>query len=135
MEWSLLVRAKRPFARLSMSARLLTRSLARSEPRSDVAEAAVCILPRGMGRLGRAGRRADGHETHVADPDEAEHLAQIRRRHVDAAAVHAGDEIAAAGEDHDRGPVLEEGLVALRRFKAKRQSGLRDHVDPLLQLV
>src|ERR1700724_3183312 len=99
------------------------RTLVRSKTRSDFGEAAVCILPRSTGRLGWAGRRADGHETHVADPDETERLAQIRRRHVHATAVHAGDEIAAAGEDHDGRPVLEQGLVALRRVKAKRQPG------------
>ena len=90
---------------------------------------------RGADRFGRAGRRADRHEADVADADETQRLAQIGRCHVDAAAVHAGDEIAAACEDYDRRPVLDEGQVALRRIETERQPGLRDHIDPLLQLV
>ena len=51
------------------------------------------------------------------------------------AAIHAGDEIAAARDDHKRRPVLEQGLIALRRIEAESQPGLHDHIEPLLQLV
>ena len=87
------------------------------------------------GSVRRPGGRSDRHETHVADADEAQRLAQIGGRHVDAAAIHAGDEIAAARQDHDRRPVLEQRQIALRRIEAERQPRLRDDVDPLFQLV
>jgi hypothetical protein len=90
---------------------------------------------RGADRFSRARGRADRHEAHVADTDEAQRLAQIRRRQVDAATVHAGDEIAAAGQDHNRRPVFQQRHVSLRGIEPERQSGLRDHIDPLFQLV
>src|SRR6266702_723604 len=106
-----------------MPERRLGRTSARSETRSDIGEATMCTFACGADRLSRAGRRADRREADVADTDETERLAQIWRRHVDAAAVHAGDEIAAAGEDHNRRPVLEQGQVALHRIKAECHAG------------
>src|SRR6202047_5233037 len=77
-------------------------------------------------RLRRADRWPDQRETNVADADEAQRLAQIGRRHIDASAIHAGDEIAAAGQDYDRGPVLQQRKVALSRIEAEGQPRLDD---------
>src|SRR6266478_991130 len=110
-------------------------STAVSESCSQLGEAAVGALARRSDRLRRSGRRPDRHKTHIVDADKAERLAQIGRRHVDPATVHAGYEIAAACQDDDRWPVLEQRQVSSSRIEAERQSGLRDHVDPVFQLV
>src|SRR5258708_4310469 len=86
----------------------------RSKTCSDLRQAAIGTFARVADRFGRSGGRAEWDKAYVADTDEAERLAQIGRRHVDAAAVHAGDEVAATGEDHQGRPVLEQGQVALR---------------------
>jgi hypothetical protein len=68
-----------------------------------------------MGVLARAPdelSRPDADEADIAYADEPTRLAQVGRRHVDAAAAHAGDEIAAAGDDRDRRSVLEQRQVA-----------------------
>src|ERR1700730_11131037 len=102
---------------------------------SDLHQAAIGTFARVADRFGRSGGRAEWDKADVADPDEAEPLAQIGRRHVDAAAVHAGDEVAATGEDHQGRPVLEQGQVALRWVEAERQARLDDDVEPLLELI
>ena len=57
-----------------------------------------------------AGARHARHERgHITRPG-AEDIGAYRR-HVDAAAVHAGDEVAAAGDDHDRRAVLEQRKI------------------------
>jgi hypothetical protein len=39
------------------------------------------------------------------------------------------------GEDHNRRPVFQQRRVPLRGVEPERHSGLRDHIDPLFQLV
>src|SRR5947199_8742020 len=95
----------------------------------------MSAFARDADRVNRPGSWTNRNEAHIADADETQRFAQIGRRHVDAAAVHAGDAIAAACLDHDRLLVLELGLVSLRRFKPERQSVLRYHGDPLYQLI
>ncbi len=82
-------------------------------------------LASGLDRVGWADRRPDGDEAHVRHADEAQDVAQVGRRHVDAAPVHAGNEVAAAGEGDDRRPVLGAHLpdgqrIATFAWKAEK---------------
>jgi hypothetical protein len=56
----------------------------------------MSVFARCSRRFDRSGRRPDEDQTPISISDEAQRLAQMRRRHVHAAAVHAGDEVATA---------------------------------------
>src|SRR5215468_4069579 len=92
-------------------------------------------LARDADRLGRTCGGTDWHKTNIDNADETQRLAQVRRRHVDASAIHAGDEITAARENDHRWSILEQRKVTTHWIEPERQAGLADHVDPLLELV
>ena len=91
--------------------------------------------PRGLHLIAGADSWPDGDEAHALDADEPQYIAQIGRRHVDAAPVHSSDEIAAAGENDDGRPVLDETPITLGGTEGEGKTGLHDQVEPLLELV
>src|SRR5215470_909882 len=95
-----------------------------SESRCHLGKPAMGAFTCDTDRLGWSTYRPDWHEAHVANTDEAQDFAQIGCRHVGPAAVDARDVVAAACQDHDCWPVLEQGHIALRGIEPERQSGL-----------
>src|SRR3979411_150383 len=112
----------------------VTSPSAPSKTRRHLDQLTVCGLAGEPRRLRWATGRPDQRETNIADADEAQCLAQTVRGQVDAPAIHARDVIAAAGQDHDRGPVLQQRKVALSRIEAEGEPRLHDQIEPLLQL-